>query len=63
LYKKRHNNAAASIHHRICQHYEIKTIDNICLHKPNSVAENNKVKVLWDFEIRTDRQVQPRRPD
>jgi len=63
LYKKRHNNVAAAIHHSICQHYEIKTTDNIWLHKPNAVTENNKAKVLWVFEIKTDRQKQARRPD
>jgi len=63
LYKTRHNNVVAATHHSICQHYEIKTTDNIWLHKPNSVAENSKVKVLWDFEIRTERQIQARRPD
>jgi len=52
-----------ALHHNICQHYEIKTTDNILLHKPDSVAENNKVKILRDFEIRTDRQIQARRPD
>jgi len=56
------NNVAAAIHHSICQHYEIKMTDNIWLHKPNPVAENNKIKVLWDFEIRTNRQIQARRP-
>ena len=63
LYKTIHNNVAAVIHHSICQHYEIKTTDNIWLHKPNAVTENNKVMVLWDFEIKTDRQIQARRPD
>ena len=63
LYKARHNNVAAAIHHSICQNYEIKMTDNIWLHKPNSVAEKNIVKVLWDFEIRTNRQIQARIPD
>jgi len=52
LYKTRHNNIAAANHHCICQHYKIKPTDNIWLHKTNPVAENNKVKVLWDFKIR-----------
>ena len=62
LYKTRHNNVAA-IHHSIGQHYEIKTTDNIWLHKPNPVTRNDKVKLLWDFEIKTDRQRQAHRPD
>jgi len=57
LYKTRHNNVAAAIHRSICQRYEIRTTDNIWLHKPNLVVGNSKVKVLWDFEIRTDRQI------
>lgn len=28
-----------------------------------TVTENVKVKILWDFEIRTDRRIQCRRPD
>jgi len=63
LYKTRHKNLAAAIHHSICQHYEIKTTDNIWFHEPIPVGEKKKVKVLWDFEIMTDRQIQARRPD
>jgi len=57
------NKVTAAIHHRICQHYETKTKDNIWLHKPNPVTQDNKVKVLWDFEMRTDRQIQACRLD
>jgi Uma2 family endonuclease len=27
------------------------------------VTENDKVKLLWDFDIQTDRVIQARRPD
>ena len=63
MYKTRHTNVATAIHHSIFQHYEIKTTDNIWLYKPNPVAKNNKVRVLWDFEIKADRQIQACRPD
>jgi len=63
LYKTRHSNVTAAIHHGICQHYDIKTTDNIWIHKPNAVAENDMVKVQLDFEIRTDKQIEARRPD
>ena len=32
-------------------------------HKPESVLENETNKILWDFEIQTDRPITARRPD
>ena len=32
-------------------------------HKPGSVVENKRVKILWDFNIQTDHVIQHRRPD
>ena len=32
-------------------------------HQPESVAENNKVKILWDFNIYVDRLLEAKRPD
>ena len=64
LYKTRHDNIAAALHHGVCQHYNIRTEhNNTWLHKPNPTEESEKVKILWDFEIRTDRVIPARRPD
>ena len=32
-------------------------------HKPEDVMENDRVKILWDFNIQTDHVIQHRRPD
>ena len=32
-------------------------------HEPDSVMENDKCKILWDFTIQTDHIIQARRPD
>ena len=32
-------------------------------HKPEYVLDNVMYKILWDFEIQTDHQIQARRPD
>ena len=32
-------------------------------HKPASVVENDRVKILWDFNIQTDHVIQHRRSD
>ena len=33
------------------------------MHKPESIIENEKPKILWDFEIRTDLLIPDRRLD
>ena len=37
--------------------------NKVWLHKPQSVIETEKVKILWNFEIRTDHIIPARRPD
>ena len=32
------------------------------MHNPAPVLENNRHKLLWDFDIHTDRQISARRP-
>ena len=32
-------------------------------HVPDSVLENENYKLLWDFSIRTDHNIEARRPD
>ena len=32
------------------------------MHQPEAVTETEEVKMLWDFEIRTDRIIPARRP-
>ena len=34
-----------------------------CMHKPESVQENNTQKLLWDFEIQTEHLKSARQPD
>ena len=33
------------------------------MHNPAAVQENETHKLLWDFDIHTDRQISARRPD
>ena len=33
------------------------------MHNPESVLENDKHKLLWDFDIQTDHLISARRPD
>ena len=53
-YKQRHDNIARIVHLELCQKFglvgKVKWYD----HKPAGVVENNKVKILRDFNIQTD---------
>ena len=48
---------------KICNHYNIETLDNWCEHKLLTVVDTPKVTILWDFPIRTDRTIHVNRPD
>ena len=62
-YLKRHNNIATTLHINICQHYEMKISEIPWKHHPEPVTENKEVKVLWDFEVRTDTAIPTQRQD
>lgn len=62
-YTTRHNEVGKILHRNICTQYEIQTSEQYWRHQPQSVTENEKVKLLWNFEIQTDRRIQARRPD
>ena len=63
-YLERHNKVAAALHLEICRHYGIPTAEQQpWLHRPETVNETERVKILWDFEVRTDRAITARRPD
>ena len=62
-YMIRHNKVAQYIHWKVCQHYELRVADHWYEHQAMPVTENNKVTILWDFPIQTDRTIKANRPD
>ena len=62
-YIKRHNNAAAYMHWKILQYYNIKTTDKWYEHEPDTVKDNEEVTILWDMQVHTDRIIKPNKPD
>ena len=62
-YKKRHDNFARIVHLELCQKYGLVGEVKWYNHKPASVAENVRIKILCDFNIQTDHVIQHRRPD
>ena len=62
-YIYRHDRVGAYIHWKLCQHYEIPTEERWYKHTPEKVSENDKVTILWDMPIHTDREIKANRPD
>ena len=62
-YIRRHNEVARLVHRNICESYNIEVRRPRWKHEPEAVTENQEVKILWDFDIRTDRHITARRPD
>ena len=61
-YKSRHDNVAAAIHWSMCRKYQIECKDKWYEHRAEKVAENDEVKLLWDFHMQTDHVIEARRP-
>ena len=62
-YKKRHDRVAATIHWALCKKYGLPHMENWYDHRVEPVMENEHVKLLWDFNVQTDRTIEARRPD
>ena len=62
-YKSRHDKVAAAVHWCMCRKYQIPCEDIWYEHRADKVAENDDVKLLWDFHIQTDHVIPSRRPD
>ena len=62
-YIKRHNNDAAYMHWKILKHSNIKANDKWYEHQPETVTENEKVTMLWDMQVHTDKTIKANKPD
>ena len=62
-YKQRHDNIARIVYLELCQKFGLVGDVKWYNHKPSSVIENGRVKILWTFNIQTDPVIQHRRPD
>lgn len=62
-YKRRHDWLGKRIHWEICKKNGIEVKAKWYDHKPEAVCENERCKILWDFNIQTDHVIEARRPD
>lgn len=63
-YTERHNNAAKIVHFQIAKTYNLTKEDTpYYRYTPESVLENNEIKLYWDRTILTDKTIACNRPD
>ena len=62
-YKRRHDWVRRVIHWELCKQLEFNHAGKWCEQKPESVLENDKSQLLWDFKVQTDNHIEARRPD
>lgn len=62
-YKGRHDRVAASLHWSLCKHFGFAHAEKWYEHRAEKVIENEKCKLLWDFDVKTDKVISARRPD
>ena len=62
-YRKRHDKVGIYVHWLLCKKYHLQCSDTWYTRKPQSVQENDEYKILWDFNIQTDKVIEHRRPD
>ncbi|XP_060537474.1 uncharacterized protein LOC132708990 [Pantherophis guttatus] len=62
-YLQRHDSVAKIIHWKLCQKFGFEYSKNHWEHQVEKVLENEKLKILWDFRIQTDRHLVHNTPD
>ena len=62
-YKQRHNSVGKYVHCQFCEKLGFNRARLWYEHKPESVAENENFKILWDFTIQCDHMIEARRSD
>ena len=62
-YKKRHDTVAKALHWQICKEYNMPYSERWYEQISEKVVENDRAKLLWDYDVRTCHRIQARKPD
>ena len=63
LAQKRHDSVGKYVHCQFCEKLGFNRARLWYEHKPESVAENENFKILWDFTTQYDHMIEARRSD
>ena len=53
-HRHRHDNVVKVMHWKLCEKYGLESNERCYEHEPESVVENDGVKLLWDLNIQCD---------
>jgi len=59
----RHDKVAQVLHWQLCKDHGLEHNEKWYEHKPQTVLENENVKILWDMKLQTDKVLAHNRPD
>ena len=62
-YMRRHDWVGKKVHWEFSKQCEFDVKDKWYEHEPNAISENNDFRILWDFEVQTDHEIEVRSPD
>jgi hypothetical protein len=62
-YKRRHDKVCTYVHWHLCNIKGFSAGDKWYTHRAEKVLEDEHTKLLWDFNVQTDRVIEHRRPD
>ena len=59
----RYDNVAKVIHWKLCEKWGFEKTEKWYMHQPERVLESEDCKILWDFPLQIDKQLEHNRPD
>ena len=62
-YKRRHDSVGRHVHWQFYEKVGFSRAKLWCEHEPESAAENENFKILWDFTIQCDHMIEAKRPE
>ena len=62
-YKRRNDMIARKVHRELCGEFGLERTSKWHEHKPEGVTRKGSIKVLWDFTIHCNHEIEARRPD
>ena len=62
-YLHRHNKEATYLHWNICKEMNVDSNENWYEHEPQTVTEKDKITMLWNMPIQTDREIKANGPE
>ena len=62
-YLERHDAVASCLHWNVCKYYNLKVAEKWYEHMPAPVTESEKVTIIWNMQLQTDRYIQASKPD